>query len=77
MSTVPAGSLRWERFVRSSLDSSSVGFMSGGREPLLSSCKADNVVSTVFDLGAAVSKALLPVRVERLIPLHPQVGRPA
>lgn len=62
---MPAGSLRCDRFVRSSLASSMAGFIRGGREALLSSWRAAMVVSIVFDcLRAVVSliqKASLPV----------------
>ena len=33
---IPAGSLRWDKFVKSSLASSMAGFINGGREALLS-----------------------------------------
>lgn len=44
---VPAGSLRWDRFVKSSLASSMVGFIRGGRDesPFW---RASAVTSTVF-----------------------------
>lgn len=45
---IPAGSFRCDKFVKSSLASSMAGFISGGREALLSSCKAATVVSMVF-----------------------------
>lgn len=48
-SILPAGSLRWDRLVRSSLASSIAGFIKGGMEELLSSCSAASVVSTVRD----------------------------
>ena len=44
---LPAGSFKYDRFVRSSLASSMVGFMSGGRLGLESSCSAATVVSNV------------------------------
>ena len=46
---MPAGSLRCDKFVRSSLASSMAGFMRGGREALLSSWSAAKVVWIVFD----------------------------
>lgn len=42
---LPAGSLRWERFVKSSLASSIVGFIRGGREALFACVNASSVVS--------------------------------
>lgn len=42
---LPAGSLRWERFVRSSLASSIVGFIRGGREALFACVNASSVAS--------------------------------
>jgi hypothetical protein len=46
---IPAGSLRCERLVRSSLASSMAGFMSGGREEVDgSSCSTESVVSITF-----------------------------
>lgn len=42
---VPAGSFKWERFVRSSLASSIAGFINGGRLELLSTCNSACVVS--------------------------------
>lgn len=44
----PAGSFRWDKFVRSSLASSMAGFIKGGRFGLLSTCSSACVVSTVF-----------------------------
>ena len=46
---LPAGSLRWERFVRSSLASRMAGFIKGGRDASWPSCRTATVVSTVFD----------------------------
>lgn len=43
---VPAGSFKYERFVRSSLASRIVGFIGGGRRGLESSCNAATVVSS-------------------------------
>ena len=45
---IPAGSFKCDKFVRSSLASSMVGFISGGRTPLVSSCRMSKVVWTVF-----------------------------
>jgi len=45
---VPAGSFRWERFVKSSLASSIAGFMSGGREASLPFCRASSEISADF-----------------------------
>lgn len=45
---IPAGSLRWDKFVKSSLASSMAGFISGGRLASLPVWIADNVVSTVL-----------------------------
>ncbi len=50
---LPAGSLRWERFVKSSLASSIVGFMSGGNEGSLPDCKASRETSTSLVCNAA------------------------
>jgi hypothetical protein len=47
--SVPAGSLRWERFVRSSLASSIVGFIRGGRRGSSPLCRASTETSMVFD----------------------------
>ena len=46
---IPAGSLRWDKLVRSSLASNMEGFMRGGRVVSLSRCNVANVVSTHFD----------------------------
>lgn len=43
---VPAGSLRWDKFVRSSLASSMAGFIKGGRLGSLPVWMASRVVST-------------------------------
>ena len=37
---IPAGSLRWDKFVKSSLASSIAGFIKGGREGSFEFCKA-------------------------------------
>jgi hypothetical protein len=55
---VPAGSFRWDRFVRSSLASSMAGFISGGRLSSLPVWMADSVVTTVFFCRGIVSCAL-------------------
>lgn len=46
--SIPAGSFRCDKFVRSSLASSMAGFIKGGRFGSLPSCTAAKVVSTVF-----------------------------
>jgi hypothetical protein len=46
---IPAGSFKCDKFVRSSLASSIVGFMSGGSLELLSICSASCVVSIILD----------------------------
>jgi hypothetical protein len=46
--SVPAGSLRCDRFVKSSLASSMVGFIKGGSFELLGSARASSVVSIFF-----------------------------
>lgn len=45
---IPAGSFKWDRFVRSSLASSIVGFINGGRLESESSSNAAAVISTFF-----------------------------
>lgn len=46
---IPAGSLRWDRFVKSSLASSIVGFIKGGSEGSFPFCRASTETSTVLD----------------------------
>ncbi len=51
---LPAGSLRWDRLVRSSLASSMVGFISGGSDGwLLLLARASAVTSTTLDYTCA------------------------
>jgi hypothetical protein len=47
-SAIPAGSLRCDRFVKSSLASSIAGFIKGGRSGLLANARASEVVSMVL-----------------------------
>lgn len=46
--SVPAGSFRWDKLVKSSLASSMVGFISGGNEGSLSFVKASSEISTLL-----------------------------
>ena len=51
LGTVPAGSFRCDKFVRSSLASRMVGFIRGGSEASEPFCRASKATSTVFDYG--------------------------
>ena len=89
LNNVPAGSFKWDKFVRSSLASSIVGFMRGGNDVSLSSLKAATVVSIVFDYtaGPSCQRVVSPsagskgatARFEHVVvvPPHWQAGRPA
>jgi hypothetical protein len=56
---IPAGSLRCERLVRSSLASSMAGFISGGRDEVDgSSCSTESVVSITFVCNVVIEASV-------------------
>lgn len=71
---IPAGSLRCERLVRSSLASSMAGFISGGRFGSLPSWMASSVVSTVFVCGVD-SQPMRSVGVDAALQHYSIAGR--
>jgi hypothetical protein len=82
MVSIPAGSFKWDKFVKSSLASSMAGFISGGRFGSLPVLMPFKVVSTVFFCEVASSAGALPycpwpLLVVCCVPRHSQAGRPA
>jgi len=80
--SIPAGSLRWDKLVKSSLASSMAGFISGGKLGSLPVWMARRVVSTVFFCAVHRQPWVLhvwawPLLVVWCVPRRSRAGTPA